>query len=136
MFVRYALHNNVSRFLVVNSEISEIFNNIIIEVRNDVYFENIFSFKSRVPSDTSCILSTSNTSSTSDIPSFSSAPPTDTELKRSKRTKILRDFREDFFTYLVEGNPCSFKEAIDSSDFSFWKKAIDNEIKFIMENNT
>ena len=41
---------------MANSEISEISDNTIIEVRDDVYFENIFPFKSRIPSDLSCLL--------------------------------------------------------------------------------
>ena len=55
IFTGYALDSKVNQFLVVNSDISEISNNIIIEARN-VYFENIFPFKSRIPSDPSCLL--------------------------------------------------------------------------------
>ena len=83
IFIGYALDSNVNRFLVVNSEISEISNNTIIEARDAVYFENIFPFKSRIPSDPSC------TPSTSDIPSSSSPPVTDSEPRRSKRTRTL-----------------------------------------------
>ena len=115
---------------MVNSEISEIFGNTIIEARDAVYFENIFPFKSRISSDPSY------TSSTSDIPSSSSALVTDSEPRRSKRIRILTSFAEDFFTYLVEGDPNSFKEAMDSSESPLWKEAIDSEIKFIMEKNT
>jgi len=115
---------------VVNSEISEISNNTINEVRDVVYFENIFPFKSRLPSDPSCTLSAFA------IPSSSSSPSIDSEPRRSKRTRTLTSFSEDFFTYLIEGDPNSFKEAMNSSEISFWKKAIDNEIKSIMKNNT
>jgi len=130
VFIGCAVDSNISRFLVVNSDNSEISNNAIIEARDIVYLENIFPFTSRVSSYASCI------PSTFDIPSSSSVPPTDIESRRSKWTKILRDFGEDFFTYLVEGDPSSFKKAMDSSESPFWKEAIDNEIKFIMENNT
>ena len=97
---------------MVNSEISEICNNTIIEVR-DVYFENIFPFKSRISSVPSC------TPSTSDISSSSSAPVTDSEPRRRKRNRTLISFDEDFFTYLVKGDPSSFKEAMDSSESPF-----------------
>ena len=113
---------------MVNSEITDISNNTIIEVTNAVYFENTFIFKSRIFSDLSC------TPSISDIPSSSSAPATDPEPRRSKITRILTSFDEDFFTYFVEGDLSSFKEAIDSSKSPFWKEAIDSEIKSIMEN--
>ena len=62
IFIGYAVDSNVSRFLVVNSEISEVSNNTIIEVRDVVYFENIFPFKSRIPTDPSCTPSTSDIS--------------------------------------------------------------------------
>ena len=42
VFIGYALDSNIGRFLVVNSEISEISNNTIIEVRNIVYLETSF----------------------------------------------------------------------------------------------
>jgi len=115
IFIGYALDSNVNRFLVINSEISEISNNTIIEVRDAVYFENIFPLKFRIPSGPSI------TPSTSDIPSSSSAPTDDSEPKRSKRTRTLTSFGENFFTYLVEGDPISFKEAMDSSESPSWK---------------
>jgi len=114
---------------VVNSEISEISNNTIIEARDAVYFENIFPLKSRIPSGPSI-------TPISDIPYSSSAPINNSEPRRSKRTRTLTSFGEDFFTFLVEGDPSSFKEAINSSESPLWKEAIDSEIKSIMENNT
>ena len=121
IFIGYALDSNVNRFLAVNSEISKI-SNTIIEVRDVVYFENIFPFKSRIPSGFSI------TPFTSDIPSSSSASIDNSEPRRSKRTRTLTFFSEDFFTYLVGGDPSSFKEVMDSSESPFWKEAIDNEI--------
>jgi len=97
---------------VVNSEISEISDNTIIEDR-DVYFENIFSFKSRIPSDPSF------TSSVSDISFSSSAPTSDFEPRRSKRIRTLTFVSEDFFTYLIEGDPNSFKDVKDSFESPF-----------------
>ena len=81
---------------IVNSEISELSNNIIIKAKDVVYFENIFPFKSRVPFDSFSILSSS------DISSSSSTPTTDIEPMRSKRTKMARGFREDFFIYILK----------------------------------
>ena len=83
-----------------------------------------------MPCDLSCNLSTS------DILSSNSAPPTDPEVRKSNIIKILKNFREVFFTYLIEDDSNSFKETMDSSESPFKKKTINNEIKFIMENNT
>ena len=115
---------------MVNSEINKISNNTIIESRDDVYFENIFAFKSRIRSEPSCTHSIYN------ISFSSSAPTTDFEPRRSKRIRTLTYFGEDFFTYLVEGDPSSFKEVMNSSESPFWKEVIDSEIKSILENNT
>ena len=41
VFVGYALDINVGRFLIINSNVSEIARNTIIEARDAVYFENI-----------------------------------------------------------------------------------------------
>ena len=112
IFIEYALDSNVNRFLVVNSKISEISINTIIEAMNVVYIENIFSFKSRILSDSSVIPLTS-------IPSSSSAPVTESESRRRKRIKTLTSFGDDFFTYVVEGDPTSFKEAMDYSESLF-----------------
>jgi len=94
IFIEYALDINVNRFLVVNSKSSEI-SNTIIETRDVVYFENIFSFKSRIPSDLSI------TSFISDIPSSSFASAIDSELRKRKRTRTFTSFGEGSFTYHV-----------------------------------
>ena len=48
VFIRYALYNNTNKFLVTNSETSQISNNTIIEAGDAIYFENIFPFKTRI----------------------------------------------------------------------------------------
>ena len=42
VFVGYFIHNTTYRFLVVNSEVSEISNGIIMESRDVTFFENLF----------------------------------------------------------------------------------------------
>jgi len=98
---------------VVNSEINKISNNTIIEVRDVVYFENIFPLKSKIPNDPSFTLSPS------DISASSSALANNSEPRRSKRTRTLISFGEDLFTYLVKSDLSSFKKVIDSSEFLF-----------------
>ena len=44
-YVGYSLNNTTYRFLVLNSKIFEIANNIIIELRDTIFLENIFSMK-------------------------------------------------------------------------------------------
>ena len=113
IFNGYILDSKVNRFLVVNFEISEISNNTIIEAKDDVYFENMVSFKSRILNDPSI------TSFIYNIHSSSSAPATDSETRRRKRTRTLTSFSEVFFTYFVKDDPTSFKEVMNSSKSLF-----------------
>ena len=47
IFIGYALNNSTYSFLVYKSEIPNIHVNMIIESRDDVFFENIFSYKQK-----------------------------------------------------------------------------------------
>ena len=134
IFLGYAHHSSSYRFLVTNSEISEIPNNTVIESRDATFFENIFPYKTRIPKTVSEIPSTSvrhssNVDQKKEIESQG-------ELRRSKRIKIDKNFGEEFCTFLVEGEPTTFEEAMTSIDAPFWKEAINSEIESIIQNNT
>ena len=45
IFIGYALNSSAYRFLIHKSEIPDIHLNMIIESREDVFFEDIFSYK-------------------------------------------------------------------------------------------
>ena len=45
-------------------------------------------------------------------------------------------FGSDFLTFLLENEPQTFKEAMSSSDSSFWKEAVNSEIDSILRNHT
>ncbi|PHT92632.1 hypothetical protein T459_00514 [Capsicum annuum] len=51
-----------------------------------------------------------------------------------QRTSTL--FGSDFVTFLLENEPQIFKEAMASSDSSFWKEAVNSEIDSILSNHT
>ena len=58
------------------------------------------------------------------------------EPKRSKRARVAISFGPDFLTNLVENEPQTFKEAMSSLEASYWKKALNSEIKSILQNYT
>ena len=58
------------------------------------------------------------------------------ELRRSKRIRIEKSFGPDFLTYLLENEPQSFQEAVNSSEGHLWKEAIKSEINSILQNHT
>ena len=46
------------------------------------------------------------------------------EPKHSKRARIKKSFGLDFMTYVLEGEPQTFKEAVNSSKSFMWKELI------------
>ena len=57
-------------------------------------------------------------------------------LRRSKRARVEKSFGSDYFTYMLEGPPLNYKEAVNSVEGHLWKEAIRSEIDSIMQNHT
>ena len=104
IFIGYVLDKNVNRFLVVNSNINEISNSAIIEAVHVVYFENIFSLKSRIPNDPSCTLRASN------ILSSNSAPTTDLNLEGVK--EVLAQRPNTLFLMMINSHSYSTNDLV------------------------
>nr|GEW34636.1 7-deoxyloganetic acid glucosyltransferase-like [Tanacetum cinerariifolium] len=121
--------------------------NLIIESRDTIFDENRFSSIPR-PKD---IIPNSDESQrddhSDDVPSEIPEPC------KGKRVRKAKSYGSDFLLYLVEGSRdqvglqysyCysigedlkTYNEATQSQESAFWKEAIDDEIGFIMENNT
>ena len=47
-----------------------------------------------------------------------------------------KNFGDDFYTFLIEGDPTTYKEAMISVDAPFWKEVINSEVESILQNNT
>ena len=47
-----------------------------------------------------------------------------------------KSFDLDFLTYVLEGEPQTFKEAVNSTESLMWKEVIKSEIDFILHNHT
>lgn len=127
VFTGYAQNNNAYSFLVIKSEINDISNNTILEARDASFFEDIIPFKTKISRPLE-----------SEPSSFKAIEPeleTEPELK-SKRKRFEKDFGKNFFTFLIEGDPSTYDEVMTSSESSYWKEAIDSEIKSIIENKT
>ena len=58
------------------------------------------------------------------------------EPRRSKRIRTEKSFGPDFLTYMLESEPQSYKEAVNSLEGSWWKEAIKSEIDSILQNHT
>ena len=46
------------------------------------------------------------------------------EPRRNKKVRTEKSFGLDFLTYVLEGEPRTFKEAVNSTEGLMWKKAI------------
>ena len=54
--------------------------------------------------------------------------------KQIARTE--KSFGQDFLAYVLEGEPQTFKEVVNSTEGLMWEKAIKSEIDFILHNHT
>ncbi|KAJ0850834.1 putative RNA-directed DNA polymerase [Helianthus annuus] len=144
IFIGYAHQSSAHRFLVHESKNPDVHVNTIMEVNSNVvsYFENVFPLRRQ-------------THATSSTPNFevgeSSSTPVDevvhdktheqpeveeTDRRRSKRPRVEKSFGPDFVSYMVEGEPNTYREAVSSSEGPQWKEAIRNEIDSILQNHT
>ena len=60
----------------------------------------------------------------------------DGDLRRSKRQKVAKSFGPEFVSFMVEGEPNTYHEAVTSPEGPQWKEAIKNEIDSILQNHT
>ena len=127
-FLGYAKNSSANRFLVINSEVKEVATNTIMEARDATFFEDIFPYKTRISKE---VQISEKPSSSTTIENLESQ-----ELRRSKRARVEKNFGDDFYTFLVEGDPTTYKEAVMSVDAPFWKEAINDEFQSIIQNNT
>ena len=94
---------------------------MIMELRNAVFFENIFPCKER-----------KEESSHKRIREPSNEPPNVDELRRSKRTRTTKTFGLDFLTFMLENKPRTISEALCSPKAPFGKEAMNSKIESIM----
>nr|CAN76029.1 hypothetical protein VITISV_016069 [Vitis vinifera] len=122
---------NAYRFLVYESNIPDIHKNTIMESRNASFFEDVFPCKSKEePSSSKRMLETINENSQDQNEEVEVEP------RRSKRVRTEKSFGPDFLTFMLEGEPQTFKEAVNSTEGLMWKEAIKSEIDSILQNHT
>ncbi|KAJ9684091.1 hypothetical protein PVL29_016537 [Vitis rotundifolia] len=124
MFIGYAKNSVAYRFLVTKSENNLVDVNTIVETKNADFFENIFPMKLNGEQE---VQKTRRDKS---------IEPSEFETRRSKRDRKETNLGDGFYTFLIDEDPRSYKEAITSPDAPFWKEAINSEIESIMYNHT
>ena len=134
VFIGYAYNSSAYRFLIHKSDIPDMHMNTIIEYRNALFFEEMFSYKPTQETNSlkRNLESTSSTSHDQELMEERNK----VEPRRSKRTKTSKTFSPDFLTFMLEGEPQSFKEAMSTPEAPLWKEAFNNEIESILQNHT
>nr|GEW74586.1 zinc finger, CCHC-type [Tanacetum cinerariifolium] len=146
IFVGYVEHSKAYMFYVIepNNSISI---NSIIESRDAIFDENRFSSIPRPKDIIPNVQESQMDDHIDDVPNDIPEP------QKGKRVRKAKSYGFDFQLYLVEGSRdqvgsqylyCysieeelrTYNEAMQSRDAAFWKESIDDEIGFIMENNT
>ncbi|GJZ02523.1 zinc finger, CCHC-type containing protein [Tanacetum coccineum] len=133
IFVGYVKHSKAFMFFVIKSNESVSINSII-ESKDAIFDGNkFFSIPRpslRIPNGTE------DTSGSMVLEEFTKEVVTQkTNPELIKRT---RDYVSDQHSYCfnVDNDPKIFDEAMKSQDVAFWKEAINDEMNFIMGNNT
>ncbi|PHT43249.1 hypothetical protein CQW23_17274 [Capsicum baccatum] len=128
MFIGYAKSSKACQFLVHKSELLDVNENMVIESDNAEFFKNIYPYKIRHEQ------SSGGSKRSQDEPSEN--VHNEENPRRSICQRTSTSFESDFVTFLLENKPPTFREAMTSSDSSFWKEAVNNEIDSILSNHT
>ena len=100
-----------------------------MESRNASFFENVFPCKSKEePSSSKRVLETINENNQDQ--------DGEVDPRRSKRARTEKSFGPDFLTYVLEREPWTFKEVVNSIEGLMWKKAIKSKTDSILHNHT
>ena len=130
-FIGYAHNSCAYRFLVHESNIVDIHKNTRMESRNASFFEYVFPCKSKEEPSSSKHKSETINGNSQDQNKDSEVEP-----RRSKKVRIGKSFSPDFLTYMLKGEPQTYKEVVNSTEGLMWKEAIRNEIDSILQNHT
>lgn len=80
-----------------------------MEYRNALFFENVFPCLAKAETSAPKLVEHNEFSHEEELEEAK-------EPRRSKRARVENSFRDDFYTYMVEKEPQTFKEAVTSSE--------------------
>ena len=131
IFIGYANKSVAYRFLVHELNIPNIHKNMIMESRNASFLEDVFPCKSKAkPNSSKRAFGTINENNRDENDNGEVEP------RRSKRARVEKSFGSYFLTYMLEEEPRTYKEAVNSTDDLMWKESINSEIESILHNHT
>ena len=132
IFLGYAHRSTANQFLVVKSDVPDVYVDTIMEFRDATFFENVFPMKDM--HSTSRFSSEITPESVAPIVTKTSEQPVEQEEilekddseapRRSKIQRVAKSFGDDFTVYLVDDTPTTITEAYASPDANDWKEAV------------
>ncbi|CAJ2678824.1 unnamed protein product [Trifolium pratense] len=128
VFIGYAANSKAYRFYDLNAK-------VVIESVDADFYENKFPFKSRNSGGTE----QSNIPKQNHIPvipNMDSNDEVETELRRSKRVRVAKDYGPDYAAYTLDEDPTNLQEALSSMDADLWQEAINDEMDSLESNKT
>jgi len=142
VFLGYAFHSVAYRFLIIKSNVPDMYVDTIMETRDATFFENEFPMKN-TPSKTSHETIIPHAQELSilidhveDSHEHISEVDDTVVTRKSKKSRVAKSFGDDFIVYLVEDMPTTIVEAHSSPDADLWKEAVRSEMESIMSNGT
>ena len=128
VFLGYSFHSTGYRFLIIKSDVPDMYVDTIMESRDATFFENEFPMKNTpsktshetiIPHEQEMFIPIDNTEET-----HMHIPEEDDTIVtwKSKIQRIAKSFSDDFIVYLVEDTPTTIREVYSSPDADLWKK--------------
>ncbi|WVZ54108.1 hypothetical protein U9M48_004964 [Paspalum notatum var. saurae] len=140
IFLGYAHQSIAYRFLVVKSDVPDMYVDTIMESRDATFFENIFPMKDMHSTSRFSSEITPELNARTEVfePPREINPEEDNNEapRKSKRQRVEKFFGNDFIVYLVDDTPTSISEAYASPDADNWKEAVQSELDSILSNGT
>jgi hypothetical protein len=142
VFLGYAIDNVGYRFLIINSEVSDMHVGTIMESRDATFFENEFSMKT-TPSTTGheSVIPYEHEMFTpvQQIEKHHEQNPEEDDIvvtRKSKRQRVAKSFENDYIVYLMDDTPTTIEQTYSSPDTNLWEEAVRSEMNSIMSNGT
>ncbi|WVZ55766.1 hypothetical protein U9M48_006388 [Paspalum notatum var. saurae] len=140
IFLEYAHQSIAYRFLVVKSDVADMYVDTIMESRDATFFENIFPMKDMHSISRFFSEITPELNAPTEVfePPHEISPEEDNNEapRKSKRQRVEKSFGNDFIVYLMDDTPTSINEAYASLDTDNWKEAVQSELDSILSNGT
>jgi hypothetical protein len=144
VFLGYAHHSIVYRFLVMKSEVPNVHVHIFLESCDVTFAKNIFPIKnlygmSSLPAN---VIADTTPEPSKNFDHVEHTPePIHEDIdskasRRSKRPRNAKSFGDDFIIYLVDDTPKTIIETFASPDTDDWKEIVHSEMDPILSNGT